>query len=131
MAFTKPILLVVEDELPLLQAILHKASGIGFDVVTARSVDEAIHYLTDLATIDAIWVDHFLPAKEGIELLRHLRRDSRWNATPVFLVTNVIEADIVNEYIKLGISGYYTKMLMSLDDIVTKIRNIVFQVPTA
>ena len=46
--------LVIEDEKPLLEAIKLKLEKSGFDVVTARSVDQALNLLEDISKIDVI-----------------------------------------------------------------------------
>ena len=57
----KTIVLVVEDERPLIDAITKKLERKGFNVCVARSTDQAKQYLEDDDfTIDLIWLDHFL-----------------------------------------------------------------------
>ena len=62
-----PVLLVIEDELPLLEAIVVKARQNGFEVVSGRSVAEGIEMLKSISSVDAVWVDHFLPDQIGLE----------------------------------------------------------------
>ena len=54
------IILVIEDEIPLLNAIKIKLEKSGFDVVTARTVEQAWNHLQDIKNIDAVWLDHYL-----------------------------------------------------------------------
>ena len=117
-----PVLLVIEDELPLLEAIVVKARQNGFEVVSGRSVAEGIEMLKSISSVDAVWVDHFLPDQIGLELVKFMRKDKRWKTTPIFLVTNAVEPEIVNQYLKADVQGYYTKVLMSLQDIVFDIK---------
>lgn len=106
MAISTPVLLVVEDELPLLESIIVKARQAGFEGVSARSVLEAKEFLKDIPAIDAVWLDHFLPEQLGLELVKFMRHDPKWKTTPIFLVTNAVEPEIVNQYMKAGINGY-------------------------
>lgn len=123
MAISLPVILVIEDELPLLQAIVLKAGQLGFEVVSGRSVVEAIDMLKNIPSIDVVWIDHFLPGQLGIELVKFMRSDPKWKTTPIFLVTNVVEPEIVNLYLKAGIQGYYTKILISLQDALLDIKS--------
>lgn len=123
MALSTPVLLIVEDELPLLQAIALQAERAGFTTITARTVPEAAGILKDASRIDVVWVDHFLAEHFGVELVQAMRHDKRWKTIPIFLVSNVIEPDIIQQYLKVGIQGYYAKMLMSVQDILTDIQN--------
>ncbi|HPS21202.1 MAG TPA: hypothetical protein PLO44_00095 [Candidatus Paceibacterota bacterium] len=63
---TKPVILVVEDEMPLLQAIKIKLEKNNFDVVTARTIEQAINYVQDLDRIDGVWLDHYLLGKKMV-----------------------------------------------------------------
>lgn len=123
MSITTLVLLIVEDELPLLEAIIIKARGLGFEVVSTRSVSEAIEMLSNIPSIDAVWLDHFLPDQTGLDLVKFMRNDLKWKTTPIFLVTNVAESAIINQYMKEGIQGYYTKVLIGPQDALRDIKN--------
>lgn len=123
MSISTPVLLVVEDELPLLESIITKARLAGFEVVSARGVAEAEEFLKDIPSIDAVWLDHFLPDHLGLELVKFMRHEPKWKTTPIYLVTNVVEPGVVNQYMKAGISGYYTKILVKLGDVMRDIRS--------
>lgn len=122
MTISSPVLLVVEDELPLLEAVVLEANKVGVQAVSARSVPEAVGMLNQIPSIDAVWVDHFLPEHLGLELVHYMRKQARWKSTPIFLVTNAVEPEIVNQYLKAGVAGYYTKMLSSLQEILLDIK---------
>ena len=69
---SRPVLLVVDSELPTLRVIARLASKAGFEVVTCTSASEAVRGLTrqpaDLAMIDLA-----MPGVNGLELLRQIR----------------------------------------------------------
>jgi len=114
-------ILVVEDEELLAEAIKIKLDSNGYKVLVARTVDQAWDYLHDIGPVDVIWLDHFLPGKTGDELLAAVRKDPALKDIPVYLVTNSINPEIVNKYVKLGIQQYYTKALTRLEKIVSMI----------
>jgi CheY-like chemotaxis protein len=116
-----PVILIVEDDEPLLEAITTKLQQNSFQTVATRSVDQAITFLQTVDHVDAVWLDHYLPGKYGEEFLRYIRSDEKWKQLPVFLITNSISPDVVNRYLKLGIAQYFTKMLTSLDQVVNSI----------
>ncbi len=118
------IILVVEDERPLIQAIKLKLEKNGFDIVTSRSVEQALNYLEDIERVDAIWLDHYLLGKEsGLDLVAKLKSEnSKWNKIPVFVVSNTASPLKASSYIRLGVNKYYIKAEHRLDDIVTEIR---------
>ncbi|MCA9397388.1 response regulator [candidate division WWE3 bacterium] len=119
----KPTVLVVEDEQPLAKIITQKLQKRGIEVVTSRTVEQSLEYLSDVPNIKVIWLDHYLLGHEdGIDFLHKVKTaDSRWRNIPVFVVSNTATADKVNTYIELGVEHYYTKSDNRLDDIVDEV----------
>lgn len=124
-------ILVVEDERPLLEAIKLKLMQNGLDVVTARTVDQAIGYLADLR-IDAIWLDHYLLGKkDGLDLVAHMKsKGSTWEHIPLFVVSNTASEDKVRTYIEFGIEKYFVKADIRLDQIINYILEYLNHGPT-
>lgn len=120
-------ILVIEDERPLVQAIKTKLENNGFAVTTARTVEQALNYLEDIGTIDAIWLDHYLLGKEdGLDFVTKLKsHDGKWKKTPIFVVSNTASPDKVQSYIRLGISKYYVKAEHRLDEIINEIKSFL------
>lgn len=117
------VILVVEDEIPLQNAIRKKLELSGFDVVTARKTLQAENLLKDLEKIDVIWLDHYLLGQEdGLDLVAKLKNDDKWKKIPIFVVSNTASADKVKTYIRLGVSKYFTKADHRLDDIIADIK---------
>lgn len=123
MADNKKIILVVEDELPLLVAIRDKLTKSGFEVVTARSVEQAKNHVQDIAGIDVIWLDHYLLGKEdGLDFITWCKSDgSKCKSIPVFVVSNTASPDKVQSYLRLGAEKYYVKAERRLDAIIEEI----------
>ncbi|MFA6215432.1 MAG: response regulator [Patescibacteria group bacterium] len=116
----KYTILIVEDELPLQEAIKIKLEKMGFEAVTARSVEQAINYLEDQVKIDVIWLDHYLLGREnGLDLVAKMKMDgSAWKNIPIFVVSNTASPDKVKSYLQLGASKYYTKADYRLEQII-------------
>src|SRR5882762_8797198 len=105
-AHARPLLLVVDDEEPVLRVIERLAGKAGFDVVTCASGAEAMRALmrkpADLAMLDLR-----MPDVNGLDLLRQIRA-----AVPgceVILMTGYAAVDSAVEAIKLGAREYITK----------------------
>jgi CheY-like chemotaxis protein len=116
----KRIILVVEDERPLLEAIKLKLEKNNFEVVTARSVEEAFNHIKDVPNISAVWLDHYLLGKEnGLDfVVRFKQEGSIYKDIPIFVVSNTASPDKVQQYIQLGVNKYYTKAEKRLEDII-------------
>jgi CheY-like chemotaxis protein len=117
------IILVVEDERPLLEVISSKLEKSGYAVVTAQTVQAALNLIKDIPKIDAIWLDHYLLGKEdGLDFVAKLKQDgSAWKKVPIFVVSNTATPDKQQAYVRLGVNKYYTKINYRLDDIVENI----------
>ncbi len=119
-------ILIVEDERPLLEAIKSKLEQNGFDVVTARTVEQAIDYLETIKKIDVIWLDHYLLGKgNGLDFVVKLKGDKKWNNIPIFLVSNTASSAKVQTYIRLGVNKYYVKAEHRLDKIIEEMKSFL------
>lgn len=120
----KKTILVVEDELPLLGAVSDKLAKSGFEVVTARSVEQAKNHVQDIPGIDVIWLDHYLLGKEdGLDFITWCKVDgSQCKNIPIFVVSNTASPDKVQSYLRLGAEKYYVKAEKRLDVIIEEIR---------
>lgn len=124
MTNTDKVILVLEDEKPLLEAIRLKLEKNGMSVVTARSVDQAKNYIEDLAKVDAIWLDHYLMGKgDGLDFLAWCKEQSNAKCinTPVFVVSNTASNEKVSSYMTLGAKEYFIKSNHRLDEIISSI----------
>lgn len=117
------VILVIEDERPLLEAIKRKLENSGIEAVTARSAEQGIAYLAELEQVDAVWLDHYLLGREsGLDFVMHLKEaNSKWRSIPVFVVSNTASDDKVNAYMRLGVEKYYVKSNIRLDQIINSI----------
>jgi DNA-binding response OmpR family regulator len=124
-------ILVIEDEKPLLEAIDIKLKKSGFEVVTARTVEQAKNYAQDINQIDAIWLDHYLMGKEnGLDFVVWCKEESneKFKKIPIFVVSNTATPDKVASYMSLGVNDYYVKANFRLDEIIDNITKKVFGV---
>lgn len=117
----KKVILVLEDEKPLLNAIQFKLKKSGFDVVTVRSVKQGQHYAEELAHIDAIWLDHYLMGKEdGLDFIAWCKEENnaKMKNVPVFVVSNTASQEKVSTYLQLGAKEFFVKSNHRLDEII-------------
>ncbi|WP_394760121.1 response regulator [Flavobacterium sp.] len=86
------------------------------EIIVAEDGEEALDYLYKRGKfIDehgfpaVILLDIKMPKMNGIEVLRHIRNDSKFNLIPVIMVTSSREEkDLVESY-KLGANSYVVK----------------------
>jgi two-component system response regulator HydG len=105
-AVSRPLLLVVDDELPVLKVVERLAARTGFDVVTCASGADAMRTLMRKPA-DLAMVDLRMPDVNGLDLLRQIR--STVPGCEVILMTAHAAVDSAVEAIKLGAREYLTK----------------------
>jgi DNA-binding NtrC family response regulator len=102
----RPLLLVVDDEIPVLKVVERLAARIGFDVVACASGAEAMRTLLRRPA-DLAMVDLRMPDVNGLDLLRQIR--TTVPGCEVILMTAYAAVDSAVEAIKLGAREYLTK----------------------
>ena len=123
----KKTVLIVEDEEVLVNAAKKKLELNGFNVVSARSVEQALGYLEDLEKVDLVWLDHYLlGSKNGLDLVTKMKaEDSKWKGIPIFVVSNTATHDKVQGYLHLGVGKYFVKSNYKLDEIIKDVTAIL------
>lgn len=101
----KRTLLLVDDD-PLVIAIIGKVlTNAGYEVVEARTANEAIAHATT-QHVDLALLDVELPGMSGIDLAQHLQMDGN---VPFMFISSHGEAEIVKQATEFGAVGYLLK----------------------
>ena len=127
---SRKVILVLEDERPLLDAIKLKLQKNNFDVVGARTIDQAKDYMHSLSGVDAIWLDHYLVGKgNGLDFIAWCKDEvnRQFNHIPIFVVSNTASSDKVSTYMKLGANKYFIKSNHKLEEIINEISKSVLE----
>ena len=126
MSKLNPTIMVVEDETLLLEAITKKLKILGIDVVSCTSGTQAIDYLKNMPELpDAVWLDYYLKDMDGIIFMDTLKKDPKWAAIPVFVVSNSASPEKVHNMLALGAKKYLLKAEYRLDEIVDIIKKFI------
>ena len=108
MSAKKPRILVVDDEPDAVELVAFNLKGAGYDVSTAVDGEEALKKARDLLP-DLIVLDLMIPAVDGLEVCKILRRDGRTATIPIVMLTaKAAEVDRVLG-LELGADDYVTK----------------------
>jgi two-component system phosphate regulon response regulator PhoB len=104
----KPLVLVVEDEVPLLTLLRYNLEKEGFRVAEARDGEEALVAVKDNKP-DLVLLDWMLPLVSGIEVCRQIRRMPEARSLPIVMLTaRGEEADKIRG-LNSGADDYVTK----------------------
>jgi two-component system KDP operon response regulator KdpE len=101
----KQLILVVDDEPPIVRLVRAKLQADGYAVVTAARGEEALALLEDQRP-DLVVLDLMMPGMDGFETLRHIREQSQ---LPVIMLTaRAGDADKLRG-LQSGADDYVTK----------------------
>lgn len=120
-------ILVIEDEPDIREAIAETLSDEGFDVTTASDGMDGLAKALEVRP-DLILLDIVMPQMDGHETLEKLRNDpDPWGrSVKVVMLTSMDSAKNVADAYKETISDYIIKSHNSLDEIVKKVKMILF-----
>src|SRR6478672_11321553 len=103
-----PILLAVEDELPIVELLTALAAPLGLQMVAAADGAQAIELLGKtrpaLVTLDLV-----LPDRDGFEVLEKIRARSDFDDLPVIVITAVNDPQTVKKAYAMGASDFVSK----------------------
>jgi DNA-binding NtrC family response regulator len=98
-------ILIVEDD-PVAAEFLRESLGkVGYDVETRHSADEVLE--SDLGGYDLLISDIRMPGRDGLDLLRHVRKN--WREMPVIMVTTYGSLETAMESFREGACDYIAK----------------------
>jgi len=125
----KPLVLVVEDEAPLMTLLRYNLEKDGFRVCEAGDGEEALTVVAE-RNPDLVVLDWMLPALSGIEVCRQLRRKPRTRELPIIMLTARGEEGDRIRGLNTGADDYMTKPF-SLPELLARIRALLRRVQPA
>lgn len=116
-------ILIVEDEMPLRDALRDKLAREGFAALEAKNGEEGLEIaLRDHP--DLILLDIIMPRMDGMTMLKELRKDIIWGAkAKVIILTNLSEIVKVSEAIAQESFNYLVKSDWKIEDVVIKVKD--------
>lgn len=114
-------LLLAEDEAKVAAHVRQGLCAEGYAVDVARDGDEAL-WLAEAHPYDALILDVMMPGKDGLTVVRQLRR--RQNQTPVILLTSRAEVEDRVRGLDAGGDDYLTKPF-SIAELLARLRALL------
>ncbi|HEY1798070.1 MAG TPA: phosphate regulon transcriptional regulator PhoB [Stellaceae bacterium] len=119
----KPLVLIVEDEAPLVTLLRYNLEREGFDVAEAADGEEALLSIAERKP-DAVLLDWMLPQVSGIEVCRRIRRAAATRVMPIIMLTaRTDEADRIRG-LNSGADDYVVKPF-SPSELVARLRAVI------
>lgn len=114
-------ILIAEDDFFIRDIYSQVFSLAGYDVQLAVDGAEALEKIQK-TTFDIILLDIMMPKMTGIDVLKALRALAPpVKDTPVFIITNLGQQNIIEEAFKVGMDGYIIKSQVTPQQIVSEI----------
>lgn len=117
-------ILLVEDELILSNLLRQRLEKENFQVIVAQDGAEAVRILKQEKP-DLILLDIILPKMSGFEVMEAMKSDPTLQSAPVVVVSNLGQDSDVERGQNLGAVGYFVKAQMSIEDLVSKIKEFL------
>jgi CheY-like chemotaxis protein len=118
---SKPIILVVDDDLPILALMRSLLREFGFEAVTAENGRQAIAEARSRRP-SAVLIDRNMPGMTGDELIGALRKEPGMDDLPILIISG--QAVSSTELATLGADGAIMKPF-DVMDLINQLRSFV------
>lgn len=116
-------ILIAEDDFFIRDIYSKVFSLAGYDVQIAVDGADAFEKIKTIP-FDMILLDIMMPRMTGIDVLKSVRTLTiPAKSTPIFIITNLGQQNVIEEAFKLGMDGYILKSQVSPQQIVDEINN--------
>lgn len=120
----KAKILMVEDDVSLAEMYQKKFTNDGYEVVLAYDGQEGLKKSAEVKP-DLVLLDIMLPKLDGLALFKKMRGNPATFNTPVILLTNFGQEDLVFECFKLGAVDYLVKSDVTPQQVVKKVEGFL------
>ena len=119
---TPQTILVTEDDTLLINSITELLISAGYKVLQARDGNQGLE--TALKSHpDLILTDNLMPGLNGVDMIAKLRQDKWGKNVPVIIMTNMYDANTLNESLEAGVTDYVMKSDFSVDSVVQLVQS--------
>ena len=124
------ILVVDDDEVSrhIVRRMLERA---GHHVQEAEDGEAAISALEAGMRPDCMVLDLMMPKVSGVDVLRRIRNDERWQGVPVVLMTALDQGSEVEAARQMGFRRHFLKAYWHAGDLVSAIEHTITPAPDA
>ena len=119
----KPLVMIVEDEIPLVTLLRYNLEKEGFGVCEASDGEEALVQIAERKP-DVVLLDWMLPLVSGIEVCRQIRRSPQSRAVPIIMLTARGEEGDKIRGLHSGADDYITKPF-SPSELIARVRAVI------
>lgn len=117
-------ILIIEDDSFIRDLYKRQLDLAGFQTDAVGLGEEGLMALkTNM--YDLVLLDIMLPHMNGLDVLKQIKGDEKHKNTPVILLTNLVQDNLIKEALALGAKDYIMKVSYTPDQIVEKVKTAV------
>ncbi|MBE3605740.1 diguanylate cyclase [Campylobacter sp. RM13119] len=116
--------LVVEDSMPFRNNLKKILTSLQFQVLTAAHGEEAMNYFADNPDIKLIIADYRMPVKDGLEILKDIRKEHDKNKIGVIILTSPDEHVSAATFLKSGANDFIAKPF-GKEELICRVNNTI------
>ena len=113
--------LIIDDEKFIINLLRNGLTENGFEVITADNGFDGILAVEEQKP-DVVITDIMMPRLTGLDFLKALKNNDATKDVPVFLISAMDQADMVQQGLDLGAIDYITKPF-KINEIIGKLRH--------
>ncbi len=114
-------ILIVEDDKFLRETLAKKFVAQGMQVQAGVDGKNALEILKTF-TPDMVVLDLLLPDIDGFGVLTEMKKEDKFKATPVIVLSNLDKSDDMQKAKGLGASDFMVKSNFTLNEIVSRVK---------
>ena len=114
--------LLIEDEKEVAELYRLKLSLDGYQVLVAIDGEDGLTKSLE-TNPDLIFLDIKMPGMDGFEVLKHLRKNDNTKSTPIVILSNFDEQEMIEKGLSLGANEYLIKSQFNPSELSAKTKN--------
>lgn len=125
--FAKRVILVVEDERPLLESYTEILESAGYEAIGAEDGYKGLDTLAaNKDRVNLLLLDLMMPGMDGLEVLRSIKNEpDKYGKPPVIVLTNMTSERVIKEAFIIGADSYLIKTELDTEDLVSEVEKVL------
>lgn len=117
-------ILLVDDDVYIRDLYAEVLKDEQYDVFIAADGEEALSMI-DQNPFDLILLDVMMPKVDGIQVLTKVKSDEKTKSTPVIMLTNFGQEDLIKQAVTAGSTDYLLKYNITPGEMTNKVKLIL------
>src|SRR4051812_30527803 len=116
--------LIVEDDTIVAHIYQTRLEKEGYSVELAADGQSGFYRIHEFEP-DAVLLDLMLPKMNGVDILKKIRAEGKFNRTPIIVFTNAYVPNMINEAFLAGATLVFNKATLTPRQIIDSLHNVI------